>query len=220
MRKMLILALLPLMLYSCAGRKAIRLFNGRNLDGWYTYLENKGKNNDPDSVFTVRNGMLHISGKEKGYLATLKDFRRFRLVAEFKWGADTIHSEVPPIPGTGIIYHVCDTCSDRIWPSGIECLLEPEHCGDFWLLGGVDMYTKNEWEKAWKMKHILRTENYENPGDAWNTIEIISRDDIMRHYINGKMVNSGEYATARQGRILIQSNGRELIFRKIDIYPY
>ena len=33
------------------------IFNGKDLSGWYTYLANHGKNNDPDRVFTVEDGV-------------------------------------------------------------------------------------------------------------------------------------------------------------------
>ena len=36
----------------------LKLFNGKNLDGFYTYLEKHGKDNDPDHVFRVENGEL------------------------------------------------------------------------------------------------------------------------------------------------------------------
>lgn len=34
----------------------IKLFNGKNLDGFYTYLREHGKNNDPDHVFKFKTG--------------------------------------------------------------------------------------------------------------------------------------------------------------------
>ena len=39
----------------------IRLFNGKNLDGLYTWL-NDTRYEDPRKVFTVEDGMIHISG--------------------------------------------------------------------------------------------------------------------------------------------------------------
>lgn len=36
----------------------IQLFNGKNLDGWYTFLKKEGRNNDPNKVFTVKNGLI------------------------------------------------------------------------------------------------------------------------------------------------------------------
>ena len=49
-----------------AGKSKIKLFNGINLDGWYTFLKGKGKNVDPNKVFTVKNGVIVISGEEYG----------------------------------------------------------------------------------------------------------------------------------------------------------
>jgi hypothetical protein len=66
--------------------KAQSLFNGKDLNGWYSFLKTKGKNNDSEKIFSVENGILHISGKEFGYIATEKSYSNFRLVAEFKWG--------------------------------------------------------------------------------------------------------------------------------------
>jgi len=60
------------------------LFNGKNLDGWYSFLTTKGKNNDPEKVFTIENSLLHISGKEFGYLCTEKTYKDFHVVVEFK----------------------------------------------------------------------------------------------------------------------------------------
>ena len=33
--------------------KVQTLFNGTDLKGWYTFMGTKGKNNDPEKVFTV-----------------------------------------------------------------------------------------------------------------------------------------------------------------------
>ena len=48
------------------------LFNGKNLSGWYVFLEKRQKNEDPEQVFIVKDGILHVSGKEFGYLCTEK----------------------------------------------------------------------------------------------------------------------------------------------------
>ena len=46
--------------------KTIELFNGQNLDGWYTFLKERGRDNDPKNVFTVNDGIIRISGEEWG----------------------------------------------------------------------------------------------------------------------------------------------------------
>jgi hypothetical protein len=71
---------------SPAKKKTKALFNGKDLKGWYTFLTTKGKNKDPEKIFLVEDNMLHISGKEFGYIATEKIYTNFHLTAEFKWG--------------------------------------------------------------------------------------------------------------------------------------
>ena len=37
-----------------------QLFNGRNLDGWYTFLQKHGRDSDPDKIITIENGLIHL----------------------------------------------------------------------------------------------------------------------------------------------------------------
>jgi hypothetical protein len=67
---------------------AIALFNGINLEGFYTWLVDT-KHLDPRRVFSVTNGLIHISGDGLSYLATKQEYRDYRLVVEFKWGEKT-----------------------------------------------------------------------------------------------------------------------------------
>jgi Domain of Unknown Function (DUF1080) len=62
------------------------LFNGQNFKGFETLLQKHGINNDPDKVFQVEDGALHISGQEFGGLVTKKEYENYYLRAEFKWG--------------------------------------------------------------------------------------------------------------------------------------
>src|SRR5690242_1771811 len=71
------------------GSKKIRLFNGTNLDGFDRFLQSKGLNNDPEKVFQVHDGMIHISGAEYGYVITKEEYGNYYLRAEFKWGEAT-----------------------------------------------------------------------------------------------------------------------------------
>lgn len=57
-------------------KKKIALFNGQNLDGWYTWLR-ENKYEDPQKVFGVSNGMIRISGEQWGGLATRDAYRDF-----------------------------------------------------------------------------------------------------------------------------------------------
>ncbi len=73
----------------------LRLFNGRDLTGFYTYLGHPhpkakilGKNNDPDRVFSVKNGMLHVSGEVPGVIETEKEYTDYWLTVEYRWGVN------------------------------------------------------------------------------------------------------------------------------------
>lgn len=103
--------------------KAQPLFNGTDLKGWYTFLTSKGKNNDPQKVFSVSDNMLYITGQEFGYLSTEKTYKNFHLVVEFKWGtkkypprdADTTRRD------NGICFFAPANGKDIVWPKSIEC---------------------------------------------------------------------------------------------------
>src|SRR4051794_39687729 len=83
------LALLPLALPAASAKgEVVRLFNGKDLTGLYTWLKDS-KRADPRRVFRVTDGLLHITGDSYGYLATDKPYRDYHLVVEYKWGKRT-----------------------------------------------------------------------------------------------------------------------------------
>ncbi len=63
---------------------AIVLFNGRDLSGFDTFFKSKGLNSDPDQVFQVENGIIHVSGMDMDYIITKQGFQNYYLKAEFK----------------------------------------------------------------------------------------------------------------------------------------
>ena len=83
----------------------IQLFNGHSLDGWYTFLKNRGRNNDPKKVFTVNNGMIHLSGEKWGCITTEKAYENYHLVVEFKWGEKTYEPRGEKARDSGVLLH-------------------------------------------------------------------------------------------------------------------
>ena len=49
-----------------APTKVIKLFNGKDLSGWTTWLVDT-RTTDPRKVYSVRNGMIRVSGDGFGY---------------------------------------------------------------------------------------------------------------------------------------------------------
>lgn len=122
----------------------ISLFNGRNLDGWYTFLQNRGRDIDPKKVFTIRDGMIRISGEEWGCITTEKEFENYRLIAEFKWGERTFAPRVSNARDCGILLHSIgvDGGSEGIWMHSIECQIIEGGTGDFIVVGdGTDKFS-------------------------------------------------------------------------------
>src|SRR6266404_3138179 len=98
--------------------EAVVLFNGRDLTNFDTFLKEHGLNNDPDHVFLVENGVIHISGKEFGYVITKKEFANYYLRAEFKWGEGTYAPREGQARDSGILYHVQG--EQKVWPRSVE----------------------------------------------------------------------------------------------------
>ncbi|MCX6624441.1 MAG: DUF1080 domain-containing protein, partial [Acidobacteria bacterium] len=94
----------------------IRLFNGKNLDGWYTWLKDS-RYEDPKKVFTVENGVIHISGDGYGGITTRKEYRDYHLVVEFKWGQRTWGDRKDHARDSGILLHAVgeDGVAGGIW---------------------------------------------------------------------------------------------------------
>src|SRR5690625_3089980 len=75
--------------------QSVDLFNGRNLNGWYKFLKGRGRDNDPYHVFTVKNGIIHISGTEKGCITTEKEYSNYKLIIEYKYDIDNDSVNTP-----------------------------------------------------------------------------------------------------------------------------
>lgn len=73
--------------------EAIMLFNGRDLEGLYGWLEDSGAL-DPRGVFSVEDGILRVSGDGNGGITTKSEYRDYRLVVEYKWGDKTEGYEI------------------------------------------------------------------------------------------------------------------------------
>ena len=68
----------------------IQLFNGKDLTNWVFYL--KDKTVDPATVFTVQNGVIHISGNPFGYMRTKDTYSDYRLHVEWRWPSEATNS--------------------------------------------------------------------------------------------------------------------------------
>jgi hypothetical protein len=62
-------------------------------------------------------------------------------------------------------------------------------------------------------------QDVENPVGQWNRIEVICKGDSITSKLNGKVVNKGTRASLTSGKLLFQSEGAEVFFRRIELHP-
>lgn len=120
----------------------ITLFNGRNLDGLYTWIQDS-KYADPKKVFTVEEGQIHISGDGYGGLITNEAYRDYHLILEFKWGQKTWGNREDRARDSGLLVHCWGpdgNFGDR-WMASIEAQIIEGGVGDILVLTGRDPLT-------------------------------------------------------------------------------
>ncbi len=62
-------------------------------------------------------------------------------------------------------------------------------------------------------------DDVESPSGQWTRLEVIASGDRVTNIVNGKVVNEGFRSSLTEGKILIQSEGAEIYFRRIDLEP-
>ncbi len=115
----------------------IRLFNGKDLTGLHTWLKDT-HHADPRRVFTVTDGLLHISGDGYGYVATDKPYRDYHLIVEYRWGKRTDGRKY--VRNSGVLLHAVgpDGGAGGTWMSCFECQLAQGCVGDLIVIRGKD----------------------------------------------------------------------------------
>ena len=194
----------------------IPLFNGRNLDGWYTFLQKHGKNSDPDHVVTIKDGAIHLYNDANdgdqvvmGYIATEKEHANYHLRLQYRWGAKKFAPRYRLKRDAELYYHIIGP--DAVWPRSLQYQIQQTDAGDLIALHGftldtwIDSKTRNAAEPTYQdperggEPRVLGGKgiSYQKrqPGDfevdGWNVVEVIARADSTIHLLNGHVVNQG-----------------------------
>jgi hypothetical protein len=132
------------------------LFNGRNMEGWDTYigpaydtlrnsfdtLKVLGLNNDRNKIFSVVYedglGALRVSGENFGGISTKSEFNNYHLQLQFKWGKKKSHPRKDKKRDSGLLYHAggkhgVDAGS---WMRSQEFQIQEGDCGEYWGVAG------------------------------------------------------------------------------------
>lgn len=234
--------------------EVIRLFNGKNLNGFYGWLEDT-KYEDPRNVFSVRDGAIRISGEVRGYLATEEEYRDYHLVVEYKWGEKTYNAKT--VRNSGLLLHAVGPDGNRSpWMASIECQIAQGCVGDFIVIRGKDAEGetipvtitsdtilerdgRTRWRRGgtptvysrkqfWWSKHdpdfeeLIDTRgkhDVESSLGEWTRVECVCSGDRITNIVNGVTVNECYDAYPRAGKILLESEGFEILFRKFELHP-
>lgn len=134
-----------------------KLFNGKDLSGWNSFLATREKeppfliNDDPLKVFQVVDGTIHFYKDQcadsivpEGILYTTNEFSNYRLRLEFKWGGKKYEQRKNRKPNSGLMFHVQEPSG--FWPTSIECQISEGSVGDIyaqnyaWLSTTIDSF--------------------------------------------------------------------------------
>jgi hypothetical protein len=259
------------LLWSCAGvavsaeppqqaplspREAvIRLFNGKDLSGWETWLKDSGPS-DPHQVFTVHDAMIHVSGEGLGYLATQQAYKDYHLIVEYKWGKKTDGSGY--VRNAGVLLHAIGPHGGAhgVWMTSIECqlaqgcegdliVIRAQHQNDQVIPATITSETmiasdgKTRWKNGgertvyagkqfWWSKHqpdfkerldTRGKDDVASPLGQWTRVECICSEDRITIKINGVTVNECFDTWPSAGKILLQNEGNEIYYRKLELQP-
>jgi len=193
------------------------LFNGRDLTGWYTFLQKHGRDRDPDRVITIEDGSIHLyknatdgASVVMGYISTEKEHENYHLRFQYRWGEKKFEPRYKMKRDAGLYYHILG--ADAVWPRALQFQVEETNVGDLIALHGmqldssVDPKTADSPMPAFLgpddggkprvlggkgiayQKHLAG----EHEREGWNTAEIIARGDSVTHVLNGRVINRGQ----------------------------
>lgn len=101
--------------------------------------------------------------------------------------------------------------TERIWdPNG-----KPK---DF--IPGMGHLHWQHWDPQWKdVLNFRGPRDLDKPHGQWNLAEAVADGDKLVYYYNGVKVMEGTKVWPTSGRILFQSEGAEIFFRRIELHP-
>jgi len=247
-------------------KETIRLFDGKSLDPFFTWLVDHHYQ-DPDRVFSVVDAVdgapaIRASGQHFGGLITRNRYANYRLIVEYRWGPATWGNRKDRSRDSGILLHAQGRPGNSKqdfngpWLRSIECQIIEGGVADFILVGGYEPNGEllrpamtartrkdrdgetvfdpngtpqrfsggriNWWgrDEDWADKLGFRgRQDVESLYPQWTRIEAVCDGGKLTYYVNGRLVNEGTEATVTDGRLLFQSEGAEIYFRRIDLEP-
>lgn len=182
------------------------LFNGKDLSGWHNV------NCAPDT-WSVREGVIHCTGKPIGELRSDRMYQNF--VLELEWrhlkpkGNAGVFVWADALPARGQPFH-----------RAVEVQVLDGREGD-WYTSDGDVFpihgTKMVPVNGRGGMRAFPTEKRVKPSPEWNHYRIECIDGNINLAVNGKVVTQGRECSLRRGYICLESEGSPVQFRNLRV---
>lgn len=226
------------------------LFNGKDLNDWGTYLIPSksaadqsviGLNKDPHGVFTVDNGMIHVSGQDWGGVFTKESFNNYHLRFQVKFGEKKWAPRENVVPDGGLLFH-CSLPYDfgsKCWMRSLELQIQETDVADYHNVGagipeiqvtggkdGSDAVDQYDPFGHFQLtdKRVYRSSNFESAHGEWTKVDLIARGADAVFLVNGFVVNriyniyrSDLHEQTTSGQLQFQSEGAEHFLKNIQL---
>ena len=184
------------------------MFNGRDLRGWVSV-------NCAPETWSVRDGMIHSTGKPICELRTDRMYENFVFEVEYKhlepggnagvfiWG-DALTARGQPFV-RAIEVQVLDGRNTENYTSH----------GDVFSIHGARMTPDRPHPGGWARS--LPSERRAKPAGEWNHYRITANNGTLKLAVNGKEVSGGYDITPRKGYIHLESEGGVVQYRNLRL---
>lgn len=182
-----------------------------------------------------------------GYLATQEEYGDYHLSLEFKWGTRRYEPRTLWKRDSGILYHTPrgreflwpDCVEYQIMERNTGDALPVNHRAiQAVSLGGLPSWPQDfpgntqyapQVDAGGNLRQWIRADGYFDELEGWNTVELIASGDSAAHIVNGRIVTAlyglqrqdpadkSKYVRLDRGRILLQIEGAEIMFRNVKI---
>jgi hypothetical protein len=198
---------------SGCGQKQEVLFNGEDLTGWVWFTKEAEPVVAPEGqeapvpeapaeeTFSVKDGVLRVSGEPFGYIRTEKKYGDCTIHVEWRWAEGRVDS--------GIFVFLQD--EDHVWPTGIQFQLRESDFG--FLFSGLKL---EGVEGPFCRKAPLCEGDPELEDGQWNETVIVCKGGHVTATVNGVLANEAQ-CEASEGYIGFQSEGGPIEFRHIYV---
>lgn len=184
-----------------------------------------------------------------GYLATEREYGNYHLSLEYKWGTRRYDPRSLWKRDSGILYHTRsskdflwpDCVEYQIMEHNTGDALPVNHRAVQGLsLGGLPAWPENfpgdfpyapQIDAGGSLRQWIHSDGVFDTLDGWNKVELIAVGSKAAHIVNGRIVNtlyglqqqdpsdSKRYVPLDRGRILLQIEAAEIMFRNVRIRP-